>query len=114
MNLYRGIRIKLCDLLNYVKSKNHLICFPSFTSTSAIKEVAIHFSKQESLTKGNSKIMDCGVVFTMKYKFKKGFKPTAFDVSELSAYPKEKEYLFVPYPFFIVKDVIINHTEKKS
>ena len=114
MNLYRGIRIKLCDLLNYVKSKNHLICFPSFTSTSAIKEVAIHFSKQESLTKGNSKIMDYGVIFTIKYKFKKGFKPTAYDVSEFSAYPKEKEYLFVPYTFFMVKDVIINHTEKKA
>lgn len=50
----------------------------------------------------------------LNYIYKEGFIPTAVDISDISPFPKEKECLFYPYSFFNIKDIQINHQEKKA
>ena len=106
--LYRGIKSNLSDLLDYERAKGEIICFPSFTSSSMDIDVAKRFSKP----KPNSNQYE--TLITINYIYKEGFIPTAVDVSNISAIKKEKEYLFLPYSFFIVKNVQIKHSKKKA
>lgn len=107
LKLYRGIRSNLYDLLNYQRAKGKIICFPSFTSTSRNYEVAERFAFGEDNYK---------TIITIDYKHKKGFLPTAVDVSKLAIkeHEYEEECLFLPYSFFIIQDVEINHKEKTA
>ena len=107
LKLYRGIRANLYDLLNYQRAKGEIICFPSFTSTSRNYQIAERFA----FTEDNYK-----TIITINYKYKKGFLPTAVDVSEIAIKEDvyEEECLFLPYSFFIIKDVEINHNEKTA
>ena len=107
LKLYRGIRSNLYDLLNYQRAKGKIICFPSFTSTSRNYEVAERFAFSEDNYK---------TIITIDYKHKKGFLPTAVDVSKLAIkeHEYEEECLFLPYSFFIIQDVEINHKEKTA
>ena len=106
--LYRGIRSNLSDLLDYQRAKGEIICFPSFTSSTIDIEVAKGFSKRRA------NLNQYETLITINYIYKNGFIPTAVDVSDISAIKKEKEYLFVPYSFFIVKNVQIEHSKKKA
>ena len=98
LKLYRGIRANLYDLLNYQRAKGKIICFPSFTSTSLDIEIAKKFAlchdKYET-------------IITIDYRHKRGYLPTAVDVSNLAIpeHKNEKECLFLPYSFFIIKEV---------
>ena len=111
LKLYRGIRANLSDLLNYQRAKGKIICFPSFTSTSRLIDVAKSFSK----TNINSTQYE--TIITINYIYKEGFIPTAFDVSEISCFKNaedEKECLFPPYSFFIIKNIQINYPMRKA
>lgn len=94
--------------MNYERAKGKLICFPSFTSTSGEFKVASAFSKDN---KGPNQYE---TIITINYIYKKGFIPTAVDVSKIAVpeHEYEKEYIFPPYTFFIVKNVAIDHLKK--
>ena len=107
LKLYRGIRANLYDLLNYQRAKGKIICFPSFTSTSLDIEIAKKFANCQDKYE---------TIITIDYRHKRGYLPTAVDVSNLAIpeHKNEKECLFLPYSFFIIKEVKINHEEKKA
>lgn len=107
LQLYRGIKSNLSDLLYYERAKDKLICFPSFTSTSKIRSVAENFAKGVNENQYKT-------IITINYIYKNGFVPTAIDISEISKYPKEKECLFLPYSFFKVKNFEIDHSIKEA
>jgi hypothetical protein len=98
----------LSSLLYYERTKGQLICFPSFTSSSLDFDVAKKFSENDKNDEEYSTII------TINYIYKEGFIPTAVDISDISPFPKEKECLFYPYSFFNIKDIQINHQEKKA
>ena len=106
--LYRGIKMNLIDLLYYEREKDKLICFPSFTSTTPFLEIAKEFSID------NKTQYQYATIITINYKYNKDFIPTAVDVSEISAFLDEKECIFLPYSFFKIKNVEIDHINKKG
>ena len=108
ITLYRGIKSNLSDLLSYERSKGELICFPSFTSASPDINIAKKFSKIKEPSN------QYATIISINYIFKKGFKPTAVDVSDVSQFKNEKEVLFYPYSFFKIKNVKIDHSKKTA
>ena len=105
--LYRGIKSNLSDLLVYERAKGKLICFPSFTSTTSIKNIAVNFSKRKNPEQYET-------IIIIDYIYKNGFIPTAVDVSKISKFEYEKECLFPPYSFFKVKDTKIDYSLKTA
>ena len=108
ITLYRGIKMNLIDLLYYEREKDKLICYPSFTSTTPLLQTAIGFSIN------NKTQYQYATIVTINYKYNKDFIPTAVDVSEISVFKSEKECLFLPYSFFKIKKVEIDHINKKG
>jgi hypothetical protein len=105
--LYRGIKSNLSDLLVYERAKGKLICFPSFTSTTKIQNIAVNFSKRKNPEQYET-------IIIIDYIYKNGFIPTAVDVSKISKFEHEKECLFPPYSFFKVKDTKIDYSLKTA
>ena len=108
ITLYRGIKMNLIDLLYYEREKDKLICYPSFTSTTPLLQTAKGFSNN------NKTQYQYTTIVTINYKYNKDFIPTAVDVSEISAFKSEKECIFLPYSFFKIKNVEIDHINKKG
>ena len=108
ITLYRGIKMNLIDLLYYEREKDKLICYPSFTSTTPLLQKAIEFSNN------NKTQYQYATIVTINYKYNKDFIPTTVDVSEISAFKSEKECIFLPYSFFKIKNVEIDHPNKKG
>ena len=108
ITLYRGIKMNLIDLLYYEREKDKLICYPSFTSTTPLLQTAKGFSNN------NKTQYQYATIVTINYKYNKDFIPTAVDVSEISAFKSEKECIFLPYSFFKIKNVEIDHINKKG
>ena len=106
--LYRGLLLNFSDLLSYEALKGELICYPAFTSTSKKKEVVQGFAKNEK------KEEKYETIITINYLYKKGFIPNVVDVSEISNFKEESEYLFFPFTFFRVKNININYIEKTA
>ena len=98
-NLFRKMYLMPEDFNIYLNSIGEVICYPSFTSTSLVET---YFSpdpsnENEQLVKliieqNNSKSVVC--------------------ISEISEFPKEKEYLFLPFSFFKIKHVEVNKGTK--
>jgi hypothetical protein len=111
--LYRGITLPYTFLLQYERAKGKAICFSSFTSTSESEEIAKGFAGRNNAKDPYDLNSVFSVVFTINHSYKNGYISNAIDISELSDYKDEKEYIFQPFSFFYLKDIhidIINKT----
>ena len=108
MTLYRGIKMNLIDLLYYEREKDKIICYPSFTSTTPKIIIAESFSKFNKLQNQYETII------TINYIYKEDFISNAVDISNISYFPSEKCILFLPFSFFKIKKVEIDHINKKG
>ena len=93
-NLYRYMLLTQEDLNVYLKSIGKVICYPSFTSTSIIENGYIPNSNNN-----NEKLV--------KLIINQNNSKSVVSISELSNYPDEKEYLFLPFSFFKIINVIL-------
>ena len=91
-NLYRRMYLNPNDIKLYEQSKEKVICYPSFTSTSIKKNGFIpkKYNTNDELvfliiTQNNTK--------------------SNVLISEFSDYPDEEEYLFLPFSFFKIQKV---------
>ena len=94
--LFRNMYINEDQFYKYLYSKNKVICFPSFTSTS-LKEDAykpIRNSPKDLYIKLIIEQNNCKSVIS---------------IGEKSKNPNEKEYLFLPFSFFKIIDVKEGH-----
>ena len=89
-NLYRNI---------YLNSIGEVICYPCFTSTSLIENSFLPTSPNE-----NEQLVELII--------EQNNSKSVVSISEISKFPKEKEYLFLPFSFFKIKDVKINKGTK--
>ena len=86
--LYRKMTISEIEFKNYQKSVNRIICYPSFTSTSSDRYAFVS---------------DYNVLLVINSNNSK----SVISIEELSNYKNEKEYLFLPFSFFRITNVII-------
>lgn len=78
-------------------------------STSQNREKARDFSK-ETKTSDNERKEDFkfSLLIKIEHIWKKDLYPLCFDISKISVYPSEEEFLFNPYSFFKIKNFKVN------
>ena len=115
--LYRGLKMSYINLSFYERNINNIITLPSLTSCSNDKSIAECFSGRKEkmgyeeqyypIEKRKDNEM-FSILITIDYIYKDEWDPSAFDISYLSSNPDEKECIFLPFSFFIIKNVDIN------
>ena len=112
--LYRGIYLDYLDALSYKKYKDNIISFQTFLSTSPKVGTAEFFSRlKRSSVQERQKECKFSSILKIEYNWDEGLFPLCFDISDISYYKNEEEYLFHPFSFFKIKDFkidLINHT----
>ena len=112
--LYRGIKLPYTCLLQYERAKGEAICFSSFTSTSESEELAKLYAERNNPKEQYDPNSVFSVVFTINHFYQKGNISNAIDISDISDYHDEKEYIFQPFSFFYLKDIHIDINNKTA
>ena len=108
MTLYRNIKCKKIDFYLYKLNLNHIICFPSITSTSSkpLKfEPSELANKINNINQDDNEIVNIKMIFNYKHESqnkspgiiienKKGH-----DGKYISEYPDENEVILFPFTF---------------
>ena len=101
--LYRGASIPYTSLLAYQRAKGKIIILSAFTSSSEILELAQSWSNRYIKKENYDGLFS--VIFYIKNVWNKDWISNGIDVQGVSKYVTEKEILFQPFTFCIVKDV---------
>lgn len=91
--VYRNMNITQGEFNNYLSSIGQVICYPAFTSTSL----------EQNCNCGNFEIQNQNVMIKLIIKLN-GSKSVVC-ISKNSAFPNEKEYLFMPFSFFKITNI---------
>jgi hypothetical protein len=85
----------------YSQSIGKVICYPSFTSTSLIENSFI-----PNCVNKNDQFV--------RLIIEQNNSKSVVSISYISKFPKEKEYLFLPFSFFKIKDIEIGKGNKRN
>ena len=110
-NLYRGLKMKISDLLLYLQFQEELLLLPSFTSTTIDQDAIKTFYELFDEEKEEGFF---GVKMIIEYDCSENQIPTAIDISEISFYKEESERLILPFTFFKVGKININLEEQTA
>ncbi len=113
IELYRIIQCSNLDFYQYKLNLGHIVCFPSFTSTSSIP---IKFKPTKlglKINQNNDVDEKVKIKMKFKYKHKKGnISPGIIiedkigtDKKPLSKHPKEKEVILFPFTFAKIYEI---------
>ena len=94
-NLYRTMYLHPDDIRLYTESKEKVICYPAFTSTSLNKNKYI----PKKLNNEHELVL---------LDIEQNNTKSIVSISKDSVYEKEKEYLFLPFSFFKIKKLELN------
>ena len=106
--LHRGAKLTYTCLLPYERAKGKVILLSAFTSTSESELLAQSWAgrgEEVALYTNNLKF---SVVFIITNNFKKNWVSNGINVQNESKYKSEKEFLYQPFSFYLVKDVQID------
>ena len=106
--LHRGIKLPYSNLIPYKRAKGKIICLSSFTSTSEDEVFAKNFAGRgdaEEIYKTNLKF---SVLFIITNLYQENWISCGINIQKLAKFKQEKEYLFQPFTFYLVKDVNID------
>jgi hypothetical protein len=106
--LRRGIKLPYSNLLPYERAVGKIILLSSFTSTSELELTARNFSGRKNAKEQYKTKKIFSVIYIITNNHYNNWIPNGINVQEESAYKKEREILFQPFSFYIVKKVDIN------
>ena len=106
--LRRGIKLPYSNLLPYERAVGKIILLSSFTSTSEAELTARNFSGRKNAKEQYKTKKIFSVIYIITNNHYNNWIPNGINVQEESAYKKEREILFQPFSFYIVKKVDIN------
>ena len=98
--LYKGFFLSYTSLLEYKKAIGKIILFSTFISTIENEQNVKGLLKFKSDSK-------FGVILIIKNIYKKGWVSNVINIQSASLY-NEREFVILPFSFFLVKDVQIN------
>ena len=102
--LYRGASIPFTSLLAYQRAKGKIIILSAFTSSSELLDLAKGWSNRDIPKEKYDGIFS--VIFYIKNVWNKNWISNGIDINDISQYKDvEKEVLFQPFTFCLVKDV---------
>ena len=94
--LFRTINIDPLEKYDYTLSEGHIICFPSFTSTSVKRDKFI-----PTIIKPNS----IKIELFIQYKYMSGNISPAIDINDMSEYKDEDERLLLSFTFLSINSI---------
>ena len=102
--LYRTIYVNEYNLNNFNMSKHNIICFPSFSSSSFIKdfETTNNAKKVNNISENEIK-----VIMKLRYFHNRNNIPIGMILKEFSIAQHENEVLLFPFTFIVVDDLKI-------
>ena len=106
--LRRGIKIPYSCLLPYIRAVGKVILLSSFTSTSENEKKARNFSGRDVAEKQYKKNNIFSVIYIIHNNYKNNWVSNGINVQNESAYESEKEILYQPFSFYLVKKVNID------
>ena len=106
--LRRGIKIPYSCLLPYIRAVGKVILLSSFTSTSENEITARNFSGRDDAEKQYKKNNIFSVIYIIHNNYKNNWVSNGINVQNESAYKSEKEILYQPFSFYLVKKVNID------
>ena len=106
--LRRGIKLPYSNLLPYERAVGKIILLSAFTSTSEAEITARNFSGRQKAKEQYKTKKIFSVIYIIKNNHHNNWIPNGINVQEESAYKKEREILFQPFSFYVVKKVEIN------
>ena len=112
--LYRGIKMPYSCLLFYERAKGKIIVFSSFMSTTENIIAAIKFSGRKNSIELYEANRLFSVIFFIDNKWENNWISNGINIKNESNYKKEKEILFQPFSFYLVKDVNIDLENYKA
>ena len=105
--LYRGLRMRYSSLLKFERAIGKIVFCSSFMSVGDL-DVAQGFSRSVR----NDELFS--VIFEINCILKKNWFSNAVYISPCSVFPTEREYLFLPFSFFHIKDVRLDMNKHKA
>jgi hypothetical protein len=106
--LKRGLKIPYSNLLQYERVVGKIILLSAFTSTSLTEKTARNFAGRNHAKEQYKTKKIFSVIYIITNNYRNNWIPNGINVQEESAYKKEREILFQPFSFYIVKKVDIN------
>ena len=108
--LYRGSRLPYSSLLPYIRNVGKIIIFSSFISTIETENVAKMFSgRDRSIQQFNANSL-FSVIYIITINHQNDWISNGINIQNVSYFRDEKEILFQPFSFFLLKDIKINIT----
>ena len=111
--LYRGIKLPYSGILPYERAKGKIIVLSSFTSTSEEAKIAERFSGRRNTQALYENKKRFSVILRLKNYYKRDWISNGVNLKTISPY-REREILFLPFSFFFVRDVQIDHVNYKA
>ena len=106
---YNGMQLNIIELLEYLKNVNNRIAFPYFFSMTTKKDLAELSSKRNISSKEREENEIFSVIFTIKYYYDVySQESNIIEVKDLSADPKEEEYILLPFNFLYLSKIKID------
>ena len=113
-NLYRGMKIPYSSVLSYERVKSKIILLSSFTSTFEDSKIAENYSGRENTKSLYNLKKKFSVIFIIKNNYKKNWISNCIKIETKTKYNYEKEIVFQPFSFYLVRDVQIDHKNYKA
>ena len=113
-NLYRGMKIPYSSVLSYERVKGKIILLSSFTSTFEDSKIAENYSGRENTKSLYNLKKKFSVIFIIKNNYKNNWISNCVKIETKTKYNYEKEIVFQPFSFYLVRDVQIDHKNYKA
>ena len=105
---YRGMKMPYSSILPYIRAKGKIINLSHFVTTFEDISIAEKFARREKSNKIYKTKLKFSVIFYIKNNYKNNWISSGVNIQDISVVKNEKEHMFHPFTFYIVKDVKIN------
>ena len=107
MSFYRGTTLNIVEILELLKNRGLIIAFPYFVSLVNRKDFAEKDSERKLSEKERKNKEFYSVIMKINYLFEKKYKPSVFNLKNLSD-SKEEEFILLPFTFLKLKSIKID------
>jgi hypothetical protein len=101
--LYRGDNLPYTQIIQYEQAKGNIILLKSFTDTTEDENLAKSF-----VNSNNNIDAKFGVIFIITNKYKDDWVSNGINIQNISVGEKKNEIIFLPFSFYLLKDVVID------
>jgi len=107
ITLFRDVQMSIFDFYLYYLSLNDIICLPSFTSTTVLKNLNFKNTFNAKIV-NNSKNSDFHIKMIFKYYYDYGNVSPGIFIRDESKYSNEEEVLLFPFTFVKITNIVYN------